>query len=68
MPQPFEYRRECIFCNKTCTIPNLDADRYARWKQGTENIQEVFPELTPAQRELLVSGVCEECFNQTCLV
>lgn len=38
-------------------------DDYARW-QAKEPIQDCFPYLTPGQRERLISGICEPCFDR----
>jgi hypothetical protein len=34
-----------------------------RWQMG-ELIQNVAPELSPEERELLISGICSECWNK----
>jgi len=34
-----------------------------RWRQG-EHIQNVMPELNASQRELLISGTCDPCFDR----
>lgn len=39
-------------------VPTLGA---ARWIEG-ESIQDAMPELTPSQRELLISGLCDRCY------
>ena len=34
------------------------------WRQG-EHIQNAFPELNPDQRELLLTGICGKCWDDT---
>lgn len=53
---------DCIECKKTYF---LDADKqaYHRW-QGGELIQNALPTLDEGQRELLISGICEACFDK----
>ena len=40
----------------------LDANKYERWQSG-ELIQNVFPELSVNEREMLISSVCGTCFD-----
>jgi len=51
----------CIQCNtgKKLEVNKID---FEKWKQG-ELIQFAFPYLTPGEREILISGMCNECFD-----
>lgn len=51
----------CVLCHKEVEIPAKPGD-VKKWQRG-ELIQHAMPYLTPGQREMLISGVCEECFN-----
>lgn len=51
----------CMLCGKTSVV-EVDPDRYARWLGGTF-IQDVWPEWTPEQRELLITGTHPECWD-----
>lgn len=51
----------CGVCGKSEDVP-VSSDQLARWKSG-ELIQRVMPELSSAQRELLISGICGTCFD-----
>lgn len=42
---------------------NTTKEKWARWKGG-ELIQRVFPDLTPEQREMIISGTCPICWNK----
>jgi hypothetical protein len=54
--------KKCPGCFQAVTI-EVDKDNYFRWKGG-ELIQRAFPELTPDQRELLISGTHPECWDK----
>lgn len=34
------------------------------WNSGQGLIQDIFPDLTPSQREFILTGICEEEWNQ----
>lgn len=53
--------RPCVFCAEV-SIVEVTPDRYRRWQSG-EPIQTVWPEWTPAQRELLITGTHPVCWN-----
>ena len=54
---------QCRQCGK---VVYLNAT-LAQWKEyhspNRRHIQDIFPEFTPGERELLISGMCDECFN-----
>ena len=52
----------CVVCGKVHEPIVLDAEKYYRWESG-ESIQSVFPEMSPDEREILISGTCPECWN-----
>ena len=54
--------RKCICCNANRVV-EMDSEAYTRWMQG-EHIQDVAPELSEDDRELLISGVCGPCFDE----
>lgn len=37
---------------------------YLKWAKGQAKIQEALPSLTDDERELLVSGICGQCFDK----
>lgn len=55
--------RECPFCGEYHEVKVSEAD-YAAW-QGGDLAQDVFPYLTPAEREILISGICPKCWAKT---
>jgi hypothetical protein len=51
----------------SCGLPHqLTVDQYAyeNWLDGIHSIQEAFPDKTPAERELLLTGICGSCFSK----
>lgn len=52
----------CPHCHKTSEV-GLDFKDVERW-QGGELIQRVWPEMTPAERELLMTGTHPDCWNE----
>lgn len=54
----------CVICNqiKTVTVLKEDAIEYLN-PQREMPIQNIFPYLSPEQRELLISHICPECWN-----
>ena len=55
---------KCNMCGASHKISVLKKD-FEEWSMGTcRPVQSVFPYLTINQRELLISGVCGECFDE----
>lgn len=41
----------------------FDRDDYYAWKRGSKTIQDAFPYLSDGERELMLSGICSDCFD-----
>lgn len=54
--------KPCIVCKQTSML-SLDMDDFLRW-QGGELVQNVWPDWTPDQRELLITGTHPECWDE----
>lgn len=52
---------KCVMCRKTLKL-EVFKSQYEKWQDG-EYIQVAMPNLLPGERELLISGVCEPCFD-----
>jgi hypothetical protein len=53
----------CRWCHKEITLI-VTQEGYDAWNQGRGVfVQVAFPELTPAERELMISGTCGQCWN-----
>ncbi len=57
--------RRCAMCAQDITV-YVKPDDWHRFVDGESFIQEIFPYLTPDQRELLLNGFCGPCFDKFC--
>lgn len=53
---------QCKSCGKIFNL-EVKATSYDSYCRGMMHAQDAFPELTPAERELLISGLCGECWD-----
>jgi hypothetical protein len=51
----------CFSCRAECDLP-VTRQQLADWHGGAL-IQRVMPHLTAGERELLISGICGDCFD-----
>lgn len=56
----------CPFCpeDKKTRIMRVNETAYLNWRNGML-IQDAFPDLTPADREALITGICDKCWENT---
>lgn len=52
----------CKFCGKEVTV-QAEEEKFLRFDAGA-HVQDVFPDLRVNYRELMISGICGECFDQ----
>lgn len=53
----------CINCRKKVKVTYTD-EQAKLWNSSKRpNIQDIFPEWTPEQREMMISGICQECWD-----
>ena len=57
-----KYEFMCPICGKVNTL-ELDSEKYNQWKMGA-HVQDVFPDLTPDERELIITGTCSKCWDK----
>lgn len=50
----------CPFCGTNSTV-KVNAEDYFAWAYEGKLAQEAFPNLDPSAREMLISGICEDC-------
>ena len=55
----------CDFCGGKHAIKVKDKSALLDWLRGNGNIQNKLPDLTAGEREILVTGMCEKCFDNT---
>jgi len=53
----------CKYCGITYQIL-ADREDLDSWMNGNRYIQDLLAYLSPAERELLISGTCDNCWNQ----
>jgi len=53
----------CRYCGITYNIL-ADREDLDSWMNGNGYIQDLLAYLSPAERELLISGTCDNCWNQ----
>lgn len=55
--------RNCPFCKKE-QRKEFPVEGYARYMRGA-HVQDCFPDMTPDDREFLISGICPTCWDLT---
>lgn len=53
---------QCKLCLRTFNI-EMTESQYTEFMEGNKPIQRIFPEKSAAERELLISRTCGDCFN-----
>lgn len=52
----------CTACKRTFIV-HVTPEQIRRWRNG-ELIQRAMPHLTAAERELFISGICGDCWEE----
>lgn len=52
----------CPRCQRDWEV-TVDEANYQSFKEGDMLAQRAFPELSPAERELLITGFCDDCWQ-----
>ena len=53
---------ECPFCGAESKIA-VDPVAYHRWKVVGDLVQNAFPDMSPEDREVLMTGICSACWK-----
>lgn len=59
--------KQCPFCGKWERLdltPEQMQRYFNRYQHRQEPVQVVFPELSPEEREFLITGMCRECQHE----
>lgn len=59
----FKFVTECVECREVIEI-EMTFEQYVAWKYKKDLVQNIFPELKPEIREILISGICPTCWNK----
>lgn len=54
---------DCPFCGTSNDVL-VETEGLKAWHNGIK-IQDALPDLTPEERELLITGICPECWNKS---
>ncbi|MBR6908033.1 hypothetical protein IKN40_06165 [bacterium] len=54
---------ECPYCHNK-HIFNVTDEQYNKYVNGESYIQTIFPKFTPTEREMLITGICGECWDK----
>ncbi len=55
--------RRCPACGKPHEL-KVDQVAFENWSDGVKSLEEAFPDLTPAERELFITAMCGECWDE----
>ena len=58
-----QVKTTCPNCGKE-TILTMTDDEYNDYKENKKYIQDIFPHWTPGEREMLITGICPDCWNK----
>jgi hypothetical protein len=56
------YRSRCPACGMPSEVRGLRKTAYDRWRKG-DAFDDALPDLSPAEREILLSGLHSACFD-----
>lgn len=57
-----EFKKTCPICGKQNTVKVHPASLMA-YDNGAR-LQDAFPSLTPAEREIIKTGICQDCWDE----
>lgn len=59
-----EIKRKCTNCGKVITISNISMQQLSDINAGIGLIQDILPNHTPDEREMFISNICTDCWNE----
>lgn len=54
----------CPFCGKETSV-SMTYEQFIEYQYGNKNVQDIFPEKSATEREILISGMCNKCQKET---
>ena len=57
-----QIRKNCPICNHEHSV-TVDEEKWKKYQNGEGNIQNIFSELSAAEREILITGICGKCWD-----
>lgn len=61
--EPVELHITCRVCGKVYAV-TVEKKDYEKYKNDEGFIQDIFPYLSAADRELLISQTCDDCWHE----
>lgn len=58
------YETTCPICGGNDHL-HMEREQLIRWSVGGELIQNVFPTWSASKRELLITGICKSCWDES---
>ena len=55
---------QCKYCKEVYLVKEINPKDYQEWHNGSAFIQDVMSYLNPADRELMISRTCDNCWNK----
>lgn len=63
MTKDYSIRTQCPFCKEYHDIP-ATSKQIQDFQYSDKKVQEIFPELSCTEREMLISGCCPDCWDK----
>lgn len=57
-------QRTCPWCGNINSVEMTD-EQYKQYTSGDGLVQRIFPDLSAATREILITGICPKCWDAT---
>lgn len=57
-------RGGCLLCEQPSGVKGVPVNGFIDWYTGRKQIQDALPEMSVGDREVLVSGTHDACFNE----
>jgi hypothetical protein len=54
---------QCVYCGKRSIVP-VSAEQYEKLTSNKGHIQDIFPDWSPSERELFITGTHSACWDK----
>jgi hypothetical protein len=63
MKNPMTLEVDCRICGKTVNLV-IEQEDFKKFKNREGAVQNIFPYLSADEREMLISGICSDCWEE----
>ncbi len=63
MKNPMTLEVDCRICGKTVNLV-IEQEDFKKFKNREGAVQNIFPYLSADEREMLISGICPDCWEE----